>query len=74
MLSDIRVTVRDLASAAVLVREGLGVSICPNQPCRKTSAACACCVCSRARYRDFGLVCSHSAQESAPVQAFLREL
>ena len=30
MLSDIRVTVRDLGSAAVLVREGLGVSIIPE--------------------------------------------
>lgn len=73
-LSDIRVTVRDLASAAVLVREGLGVSILPESALPEHQRGLRVLRLQPRAYRDFGLVCSHSAQESAAVQAFLREL
>lgn len=74
MLSDIRVTVRDLASAAVLVREGLGVSILPESALPENRRGLRVLRLQPRAYRDFGLVCSQAARESAPVQAFLREL
>ncbi|MRX09631.1 LysR family transcriptional regulator [Pseudoduganella sp. FT25W] len=73
-LSDIRVTVRDLASAAVLVREGLGVSVVPESALPPDQRGVRVMQLQPRAYREFGLVCSQAGRESAAVQAFLREL
>jgi DNA-binding transcriptional LysR family regulator len=73
-LSDIRVTVRDLASAAVLVREGLGVAVVPESALPQDVRGLRVMQLSPRLYREFGLVCSRAGRESAAVQAFLREL
>jgi DNA-binding transcriptional LysR family regulator len=73
-LSDIRVTVRDLASAAVLVREGLGVAVVPESALPQDVRGLRVMRLSPRLYREFGLVCSRAGRESAAVQAFLREL
>jgi DNA-binding transcriptional LysR family regulator len=73
-LSDIRVTVRDLASAAVLVREGLGVSVVPESALPADQRGLRVMQLQPRAYREFGLVCSRAGRESAAVQAFLREL
>ncbi|MRW82506.1 LysR family transcriptional regulator [Pseudoduganella sp. FT26W] len=73
-LSDVRVTVRDLASAAVLVREGLGVSVVPESALPSDQRGLRVMQLQPRAYREFGLVCSQAGRESAAVQAFLREL
>jgi DNA-binding transcriptional LysR family regulator len=73
-LSDIRVTVRDLASAAVLVREGLGVAIIPESALPDDQRGLRVMQLQPRAYREFGLVCSRAGRDSAAVQAFLREL
>ncbi|MRW90780.1 LysR family transcriptional regulator [Duganella sp. FT80W] len=74
MLSDIRVTVRDLASAAVLVREGLGVSVIPESALPEDRRGLRVMQLQPPAYREFGLVCSEAGRASAAVQALLREL
>ncbi|WP_332856462.1 LysR family transcriptional regulator [Duganella sp. S19_KUP01_CR8] len=71
MLSDIRVTVRDLGSAAVLVREGLGVSIIPESALPEDRRGLRVMQLEPRRYREFGLVSSQAGRASAAVQAFL---
>ncbi|WP_174864440.1 LysR family transcriptional regulator [Duganella dendranthematis] len=73
-LSDIRVTVRDLASAAVLVREGLGVSVVPESALPTDQRGLRVMQLQPHTYREFGLVCSQAGRDSPAVQAFLREL
>jgi DNA-binding transcriptional LysR family regulator len=73
-LSNIRVTVRDLASAAVLVREGLGVSVLPESALPADQRGLRVMRLQPQACREFGLVCSPAGRESAAVQAFLREL
>ena len=73
-LSDIRVTVRDLLSAAVLVREGMGVSVVPESALPEDQRGLRVMQLQPRVYREFGLVCSQSGRASAAVQAFLREL
>jgi DNA-binding transcriptional LysR family regulator len=73
-LSDIRVTVRDLASAAVLVREGLGVSVVPESALPTDQRGLRVMQLQPPTYREFGLVCSQAGRDSPAVQAFLREL
>ena len=73
-LSNIRVTVRDLASAAVLVREGLGVSVLPESALPADQRGLRVMRLQPPLCREFGLVCSPAGRESAAVQAFLREL
>ncbi|MQA17918.1 LysR family transcriptional regulator [Rugamonas rivuli] len=71
MLSDIRVTVRDLGSAAVLVREGLGVSIIPESALPEDRRGLRVMQLEPRRYREFGLVSSQAGRASAAVQTFL---
>nr|WP_051077409.1 LysR family transcriptional regulator [Janthinobacterium sp. HH01] len=71
MLSDIRVTVRDLGSAAVLVREGLGVSIIPESALPEDRRGLRIMQLEPRRYREFGLVSSQAGRASAAVQTFL---
>lgn len=71
MLSDIRVTVRDLGSAAVLVREGLGVSIIPESALPEDRRGLRVMQLEPRRYREFGLVSSPAGRASAAVQTFL---
>jgi DNA-binding transcriptional LysR family regulator len=73
-LSDIRVTVRDLASAAVLVREGLGVSVIAESALPEDRRGLRVMQLQPPAYREFGLVCSEAGRASAAVQALLREL
>jgi DNA-binding transcriptional LysR family regulator len=73
-LNDIRVTVRDLASAAVLVREGLGVAVIPESALPDDQRGLRVMQLQPRAYREFGLVCSRAGRDSAAVQAFLREL
>ncbi|NYE59800.1 DNA-binding transcriptional LysR family regulator [Duganella sp. 1224] len=73
-LADIRVTVRDLASAAVLVREGLGVSVIPESALPQDQRGLRMMQLQPRLYREFGLVCSRAGRASPAVQAFLREL
>jgi DNA-binding transcriptional LysR family regulator len=73
-LSDIRVTVRDLASAAVLVREGLGVTVLPESALPEDQRGLRVMQLQPRAYREFGLVCSAAGRDSAATQAFLREL
>lgn len=73
-LSDVRVTVRDLASAAVLVREGLGVSVIPESALPPDRRGVRVMRLEPRAYREFGLVCSAAGRRSAAVQAFLSEL
>jgi DNA-binding transcriptional LysR family regulator len=73
-LNDIRVTVRDLASAAVLVREGLGVAVIPESALPDDQRGLRVMQLQPRAYREFGLVCSQAGRDSAAVQAFLREL
>lgn len=73
-LSDIRVTVCDLASAAVLVREGLGVTVLPESALPEDQRGLRVMRLQPRVYREFGLVCSAAGRGSAATQAFLREL
>jgi DNA-binding transcriptional LysR family regulator len=73
-LSDIRVTVCDLASAAVLVREGLGVSVVPESALPPDRRGLRVMRLQPRAVREFGLVCSQAGRESAAVQAFLKAL
>lgn len=73
-LSNIRVTVRDLASAAVLVREGLGVSVIPHSALPADQRGLRVMPLQPPAYREFGLVCSQTGRDSAAVQALLRQL
>ncbi|OFA01167.1 LysR family transcriptional regulator [Duganella sp. HH101] len=71
MLTDIRVTVRDLGSAAVLVREGLGVSIIPESALPEDRRGLRVMQLEPRRYREFGLVSSPAGRASPAVQTFL---
>lgn len=73
-LADIRVTVRDLASAAVLVREGLGVSVIPESALPSDQRGLRVMQLQPQTCREFGLVCSPAGRDSPAVQAFLRTL
>jgi DNA-binding transcriptional LysR family regulator len=72
--SDIRVTVRDLASAAVLVREGLGVAVIPESALPDDRRGLRVMQLQPRAYREFGLVSSHAGRESRAVRAFLAEV
>jgi DNA-binding transcriptional LysR family regulator len=73
-LSDIRVTVRDLASAAVLVREGLGVAVIPESALPEDRRGLRVMQLQPRVYREFGLVSSQAGRGSLAVQAFLQAL
>lgn len=73
-LSDIRVTVRDLGSAALLVREGLGVAVLPESALPADLRGLRVMALQPRACRQFGLVCSEAGSRSAAVQAFLQTL
>ncbi|XDF35354.1 LysR family transcriptional regulator [Paracidovorax avenae] len=73
-LPDIRVTVRDWASACVLVREGMGVSLVPESTLPGERRGLRVMSLRPAVHREFGLVCSEVGKASRPVQALLEGL
>ncbi|QGZ43175.1 LysR family transcriptional regulator [Pseudoduganella flava] len=73
-LSDVRVTVRDWASACVLVREGIGVAVVPESTLPAELRGLRVMPLAPAIHREFGLVCSPAGTASRPVQALLAEL
>ncbi len=73
-LSDIRVTVRDLGSAAVLVREGLGVAVIPESALPEDRRGLRIMHLQPRLYREFGLVGSRASRGSAAVQTFINGL
>jgi len=74
VLTDIRVTVRDLGSAAVLVREGMGVAIVPESALPADRQGLRVMQLQPPAYREFGLVSSQTGRASGAVRAFLAEL
>lgn len=73
-LSDVRVTVRDWASACVLVREGMGVALVPESTLPEEQRGLRVMPLVPTIYREFGLVCSEAGKSSRPVQALLAGL
>lgn len=79
-LSDVRVTVRDLASAAVLVREGMGVSIIPESALPASTRGVRALPLQPPAWREFGLALSQagsnarSAGTARAARLFLAEL
>ncbi|WP_208934297.1 LysR family transcriptional regulator [Paracidovorax avenae] len=73
-LSDIRVTVRDWASACALVREGMGVSLVPESTLPDEQRGLRVMSLHPAVHREFGLVCSEAGKASRPAQALLEGL
>lgn len=73
-LADLRVTVRDLGSAAVLVKEGMGVAIVPESALPTDRQGLRVMRLEPPAYREFGLVSSQAGRASGAVRAFLAEL
>lgn len=73
-LSDVRVTVRDWASACVLVREGMGVALMPESTLPDEQRGLRVMPLVPAIHREFGLVCSDAGKASRPTQALLERL
>jgi molybdate transport repressor ModE-like protein len=70
-LADVRITVRDWASAYALIRQGLGVSIVPESTLPADLHGIRVFPLVEPLYREFALVCSRSGQTARPVQALL---
>jgi DNA-binding transcriptional LysR family regulator len=68
-LNDIRVTVRDWASACALVREGMGVAVVPESTLPADMRQLRALPLSPAARREFGLVRSAAGRQSAAVGA-----
>lgn len=73
-LTDIRVTVRDWASACVLVREGLGVAIVPASTVPDDLRGVRRLALQPTIHRRFGLAASQAGAASPAVQAFLQAM
>ena len=73
-LPDIRVTVRDWASACMLVREGMGVALVPESTLPDDRRGLRVMQLTPPVHREFGLVCAETGKASRPVQAFLTAL
>ncbi|HEY0586266.1 MAG TPA: LysR family transcriptional regulator [Pseudoduganella sp.] len=73
-LSDVRVTVRDWASACALVREGMGVALVPESTLPQDQRGLRIMPLAPAIHREFGLVCSEQGKSARPVQALLAGL
>jgi len=73
-LSDVRVTVRDLASASVLVREGLGVALLPESALPPDRQGLRVLQLKEPVYREFGLVASAAGAASPLVALFLAQV
>lgn len=72
-LADVRVTVRDWASAFALVREGMGVALVPESTLPAERQGVRVLQLEAPIYRDFALVCS-CAGAASPAVAVLLEL
>ena len=70
-LADVRVTVRDWASAFALVREGMGVALVPESTLPDDCRGVRVLALAAPIYRDFGLVCAPAAAGSPAVLALL---
>lgn len=68
-LNDIRVTVRDWASACALVREGMGVAVVPESTLPSDMRQLRALPLAPAARREFGLVRSTAGRQSAAVGA-----
>ena len=73
-LPDVRVTVRDWASACMLVREGMGIALVPESTLPEDQRGLRVMQLTPPVHREFGLVCSEAGKASRPVQAFLAGL
>lgn len=73
-LKDVRVTVRDWASACALVREGMGIALVPESTLPEARNGLRVMSLAPAIHREFGLVCSEAGKSSRPVQALLERL
>lgn len=73
-LTDVRITVRDWASACVLVREGLGVSLVPESTLPLDRQGLRVLPVTPVIRRVFGLVCSPAAPASRATQVFMQVL
>ncbi|KTS71697.1 LysR family transcriptional regulator [Pseudomonas oryzihabitans] len=73
-LSDVRVTVRDWASACALVREGMGVALVPESTLPDECRGLRVMPLVSPIYREFGLVCSEAGKVSRSTQALLKVL
>lgn len=71
-LSDVRITVRDWASACVLVREGLGVSLVPESTLPSDRQGLRVLPVAPVIRRVFGLVRSPAAHASRATQVFMQ--
>lgn len=73
-LLDVRVTVRDWASACVLAREGMGVALVPESTLPENQRGLRVMAVVPEIHREFGLVCSDAGKVSQPAQALLEWL
>lgn len=73
-LADVRITVRDWASACVLVREGLGVSLVPESTLPLDRHGLRVLPVAPGIRRVFGLVCSEVGRASRATQVFVQAL
>ncbi|HHA2376734.1 MULTISPECIES: LysR family transcriptional regulator [Stenotrophomonas] len=73
-LADARITVRDWASACVLVREGLGVSLVPESTLPTDRHGLRVLPVAPGIRRVFGLVCSEVGRASRATQVFVQAL
>ncbi|WP_416057107.1 LysR family transcriptional regulator [Stenotrophomonas maltophilia] len=73
-LADVRITVRDWASACVLVREGLGVSLVPESTLPLDRHGLRVLPLAPGIRRVFGLVCSEVGRASRATPVFVKAL
>lgn len=73
-LQDVRVTVRDWASACMLVREDMGIALVPESTLPEDRRGLRIMQLTPPVHREFGLVCSDAGKTSRPVQALLAGL
>ncbi|HDS1580237.1 LysR family transcriptional regulator [Stenotrophomonas maltophilia] len=73
-LADVRVTVRDWASACVLVREGLGVALLPESTLPEDRRGLRVLPVQPIIQRRFGLVCAQPGTASRATRLLLQEL
>lgn len=73
-LTDVRITVRDWATAFALIREGMGISIVPASALPTDRRGMRVFELSTPIYREFGLVCSPAGERTPAAQAFLNDI
>ncbi|MEB7883774.1 LysR family transcriptional regulator [Serratia fonticola] len=73
-LKDIKITVRDWTTAFALIGEGMGISIVPASTLPLDRRGMRVFELSKPIYREFGLVCSQTGQNSPSAQTLLNEI